>query len=249
MSKFGDYVGKEVKNEFCFYMKVVGMKRFSELKARFAKTLCRMMDYGFGREKSPRPLRIASVLLMSSAAESLEGLLNEIIFGDSVLAAIRPMTDVKRNDFRDVSTYVELLNSIGALSVAIVNYFNPTSNFTKEDIPMLTQIINDLGSSLKNIKDISESVKLRQGKNLYFVFEHPSIIEATQELLSNLERRGVVSKLKDRGVKDATRSIEKSMDDIARKIKYGEKISKMKERQGTPPINPNEDFDLVSGAA
>ena len=230
-------------------MKAVDMKRFSELKVRFAKTLCRMMDYGFGREKSPRPLRIASVLLMSSAAESLDGLLNEIVADDAILAAVKSMTEVKRNDFRDVSTYVELLNSIGALSVAIINYFNPASNFTKKDVPMLVQIIKDLNLSLKNIKKISNVVELKQGKNIYGVFEHPDIVEATEELLSNLERRGVISKLYERGVKDAAQSIEKSMGEIKKAIELGEKMSKDKKRQGTPLINPNEDFDLVSAGA
>ena len=126
------------------------MERFSELRVRYAKTLCHMMDFGMSVEESPRPLRIASVLLMISASENLDDLTSLEIKS----AAIKSMTELKKSDIKSVSRYITLLNSIGALTLSIVNFLTTEKELQKDDPQLLIQFVKHLNNSLQNIKDI-----------------------------------------------------------------------------------------------
>jgi len=228
------------------------MERFSELRVRYAKTLCRMMDFGMSREESPRPLRIASVLLMISASENLDNLVSGFYL-EIKNAAVKSMTEIKKSDFKSVSKYVNLLNDIGALTLSIVNFLRTEkeieNNSQKGDSELLVKFITHLNNSLQNIKDISDSVKLRQGKQLYGVFEHSDIHDATEEMIHSIESRKVVEILKERGAKEVAEKINKAKESIERQLRNAERLSKMKERQGAPILDTSEDVDLISGAA
>jgi len=221
------------------------MKRFSELRVRFAKTLCRMVDYGTGKEESPRPLKIASVLLMTSASDSLNELINDI-YADAKLAAVQPLSEIKKTDIKYIPRYVRFLNSMGAISTSIVSFLQMTDRAeADEETTLLIEFIKSLRNALRNVMDIGNSVKLRQGNYLYSVFEHESLSKAAEDMLSNLENNKVIELLEEKGVKDVARNMKETKKDIENQIKNSEKLIRMKERQGVPGLDPSREVDLV----
>ena len=224
------------------------MKRFSELRVRFAKTLCRLAEYGSEEEKSPRPLKIASVLLMDSASDSLDELTSEI-YKQFKSAATDTLTEIKKN-VNDVPTYVRFLNSMGAISTSVVSFLQMTDRSADDtESKLLVQFVKSLSNALQKVVDISDSVNLRQGNNIYNVFEHIKIRESAEEMLTNLERNKVVDLLIEKGAKGVASKIDKSKKLIEIQIRNAERLSKMKERQGTPILDEDKDVDFVSGAA
>jgi len=211
-----------------------------------------MMDYGMSREESPRPLRIASVLLMISASENLDDLVSGF-YSEIKNATVKPMTEIKKSDLKSVSRYVNFLNNIGAMTLSIINFLETEkeieNNSQKGDSELLVKFVSHLNNSMQNIKDISDSVKLRQGKQLYGVFEHSDIHDATEEMIRSIESRKVVELLKEKGAKEVARKISKSKESIERQLRNAERLSKMKERQGIPTLDASTDVDLISGAA
>jgi len=163
------------------------------------------------------------------------------------------MTEIKKNDLKSVSRYVNFLNNIGAMTLSIVNFLETEKEIEndshKGDSELLVKFVTHLNNSLQNIKDIADSVKLRQGKQLYGVFEHSDIYDATEEMLRSIESRKVVELLKEKGAKEVAEKINKAKESIERQLKGAERLSKMKKRQGTPVLDVSIDVDLVSGAA
>ena len=224
------------------------MDKFSQLRIRFAKTLCRMVDYGTGKEESPRPLKIAAVLLMVSASESLDELISDI-YADFKSAAAKPLKELNERNIKDISNYARFLNSMGAISTSIVNFIElPNRDPEDEESALLIEFVKSLSNALEDVEDIGNSVNLRQGKNIYSIFEHKKLRDAAEKMLETFENNKVIELLEKKGAKDVAGKMERAKKGIERKIKYSEKLVKMKDRQGVPNIDPSKDVDLVTTA-
>ena len=219
------------------------------MRKRFATYFKDVVDFGLGRNRDPRCLRISSVLLMEASRDVLDEFVKNIdchLKSAAVNIQGRSVTPDKYNKF---------IQSVSNIAAVLNNFFQvePSAN---EDVGTIVEVLKTLLSVLEKISKIS-GLLVNQNGHQYWLFSDERIKKTTLDFLHALEIRDmnsglknelVLNALKEDGSQNIPRDISKAFKNILLNIKDAEKDTKRKERvrgNKIPTIDASKEYKVM----
>lgn len=213
------------------------------MRKRFANNFRQIVEFGLGRTRNTRCLRISSALLINASSIVLDEFVQDV--DSHIKYAAEKKVEVPKIT---PTKYGAFLQSLGNLVTGLNSFFDSEIQ-PGEDVVIVVDVLKTLADVLKNIEKVS-GLMVEQDGLQYWLFSDKKIQNLTSKFLSSIEIRDVLSgiknehvqkALKDSGDSDIGRSISSSFRNILSNISDGNSDLKRKLRN-------NKQFPLLDAS-
>jgi len=222
------------------------------MRKRFANNFRQVVDFGLGRTRDPRCLRISSVLLMNASRIVLREFVDNIDFRLRNAAKDVPILPhpVTPNSYEN---FIQGMNGM----ITSLNTFFQAEPREGEDIGSIVEVVESLLEVLQQIKKVSGLV-VQQGKNQYRLFSDEKIKKITIEFLKELEIKNIQSLLKKDMVKkelenenntDILRDFNNAFREILKNLQAVDRDMDRKIKNKVPMLDASEKYSELKYAS